>query len=150
VNVTYGFLCDYATVSHEGKLSILGIFSDISVRDLPARHPQAFLAFELAFSYAEINAQFPLRIECVDEDGRKIFQADGQAQLTGHAKPGQRPRIVQALQLNDLTFERAGRYDINIFVNNELKRTIEFTVTARPAATEETEGQGEGEGEGEG
>jgi len=136
VNVTYGFLCDYATVSHEGKLSILGIFSDISVRDLPARHPQAFLAFELAFSYAELNATFPLRIECVDEDGRRIFQADGQAQLTGHAKPGQRPRIVQALQLNDMTFERAGRYDINIFVNNELKRTIEFTVTARPATEE--------------
>jgi hypothetical protein len=137
VNVTYGFLCDYATVSQEGKLSILGIFSDISVGEMPARHPQAFLAFELEFSYAEVNAEFPLRIECVDEDGRAVFKADGQAQLSGHAKPGQRPRIVQALQLNDLTFEQAGRYDINIFVNNELKRTIEFTVTTRPPDEEE-------------
>lgn len=136
MNVTYGFLCDYATISQEGKLSILGIFSDISVREVPSRHPQAFLAFELEFSYAEMNAEFPLRIECVDEDGQAVFKADGQATLSGHAKPGQRPRIVQALQLNDLTFEQAGRYDINIFVNNELKRTIEFTVTTRPPETE--------------
>lgn len=133
MNVTYGFLCDYATVSREGKLSIIGIFSDINVGQLPARHPQAFLAFELELSYAEVNLDLPMRIECVDEDGSPVFKMDGQVQVRGRARPGERPRLAQALQLNDLTFQHAGRYDINIFVNNELKRTVEFTVSHRPA-----------------
>jgi len=36
-------LCDHALVGQDGKVSLLGIFRNISVSGLPAQHPRMFL-----------------------------------------------------------------------------------------------------------
>ena len=36
-------LCDHALVGQDGKVSILGVFRNISVTGLPAQHPRMFL-----------------------------------------------------------------------------------------------------------
>ena len=41
--LNFSFLCDYASVSREGKLSMAGIFENINVRTLPTHHPLMFI-----------------------------------------------------------------------------------------------------------
>ena len=36
-------LCDHALVGQDGKVSIMGVFRNISVSGLPAQHPRMFL-----------------------------------------------------------------------------------------------------------
>lgn len=130
MDINYAFLCDYATTSKDGKLSILGIFANINVAGLPGVHPQAFLAFELGLHYTELNEEHQLRIECRDADGNQLFEIDGPLTVEGKAGPrDEPPRVTQAMRLQMLRFERAGSYDINFNINGEHKRTVTFTVT---------------------
>ena len=41
--IRLGALCDHALVGQDGKVSLLGIFRNISVSGLPAQHPRMFL-----------------------------------------------------------------------------------------------------------
>ena len=36
-------ICDYASISQDNKLSIIGIFEQIFVSDFPTQHPQLFI-----------------------------------------------------------------------------------------------------------
>ena len=47
MQVKLAVVADYANVSSEGKLNILGIFDRINVSDLPAAHPQMHLILRL-------------------------------------------------------------------------------------------------------
>jgi hypothetical protein len=41
--IRLGALCDHALVGQDGKVSLLGIFRNISVSGLPAQHPRMSL-----------------------------------------------------------------------------------------------------------
>ena len=46
--LNFSFLCDYASVSREGKLSMAGIFENINVRRLPTHHPLMFIVTNIS------------------------------------------------------------------------------------------------------
>ncbi|CAN5267438.1 hypothetical protein BH23GEM2_BH23GEM2_14810 [soil metagenome] len=128
MEVRFAHLCDYALVSKEGKLSVLGIFSNIVVRNLPATHPSAYLAFELEFNHAEMNQPVPLRIELVDADGAKLLRLEAEVVAEGPQQIGARPRLAQILTLNQLTFRKSGSYEFNFFISEALKHQLPFSV----------------------
>lgn len=133
MKITFAHLGDYATVSREGKLSVLGIFANINLPKLPAQHPQMFLAFELEMGYAEAGRGIPLEIHCVDADGNKLFELKGEMQADlppgVKAKPGERRRIGQIMAIHNLKLTCIGAHEINIFVGGQLATTVPFTVT---------------------
>jgi hypothetical protein len=131
MRVTFAHLCDYATVSKEGKLSVLGIFSTISVSQIPARHAQMFLAFELELEPLELNHDFNIEIRCRDADGGPVFAIQGTMNLEGQAKPGQKPRIGQTVQLTNTEFRRPGDYDVTIQISGRVEATVPFSVIER-------------------
>src|SRR5690349_12260305 len=104
MEVTFAHLCDYATVSREGKLSIMGIFSQINAPKVPIVHPQMFLAFEFSFDYAEVGREFTYEIQIVDEDGHKIWgiETGGAIQSQTPVKPGEIPSVGQIVAIQNL------------------------------------------------
>lgn len=135
MKITFAHLCDYAMLSREGKLSVMGIFSGIRPGQLPYVHPQAYLAFEIELSYAEVNRPVSVELQCIDADGNKSFQATSQLTFkskAGPPKPGDKPKLGQVLGIQNLQFTRACRYDINIFLNGNLSHQIEFEIQAPP------------------
>lgn len=137
MKINFAHLCDYGTISKEGKLSVLGIFSNINTAKLPSVHPQMFVAFELEIPAAQVGHPIKLRIECIDQDGQKVFGLDGamESKVKKPAASGAPPvRSAQLLQFNNTKFLRDGPHDIHFFVNDELKHTIQFVVTYRPPA----------------
>ena len=48
-------LCDHALVGQDGKVSLLGIFRNISVSGLPAQHPRMFLVAILGLDVGADN-----------------------------------------------------------------------------------------------
>lgn len=131
MRVTFAHLCDYATISREGKLSVLGIFSNINTTSLPMIHPMLFVVFEIEMSAGELNRDIHAVVEAVDEDGKSIAKAEGsfRVALTGKPTPGERPRVPQVLPMPGLRFEKEGLFSWSIWLNKVHQTDIPFRVT---------------------
>ena len=133
MKVTFFHLCDYAILSSDRKLSVMGIWSRINARKLPYVLPQVFLAFEIELNYAELGRPLKIEVKGVDADGKPSFGAEMEMTFgSAQAKPGDKPRIGQVIKLHGLQFVRDGAYDINVFINGNLVHQEGFEVRLLP------------------
>lgn len=58
--VEYSMLCDYASVSMDGKLSLNGIFERIVAKEVPAKHPQMFVVSKLLIPKGDHKITFSM------------------------------------------------------------------------------------------
>lgn len=132
VKVNFAHLCDTAIVAQDGKLSIIGIFDRLFVLGLPAMHDRLVLAFQVEPSYADIGGSFEIAVSCVDQDGQKAFEVKGSMKTevaAGQAvRPSEHPKVNQVIQVARLQLRKAGPYDVNILINGELRKTVQFEV----------------------
>lgn len=135
MEVNFAHLCDYATVSQDGKLSVMGIFSQINAVQVPVMHAQMYLAFELGFDYTEVGKEFTAEVQVVDEDGRLIWGVKGAGTIRSStlSKPGDGPTAGQIFAITNLRFEKFGTYDVNIFANGKHAKRLQLKVAALPA-----------------
>lgn len=127
VKVALGLLADYANVSREGKLNILGIFEHITAQSVPAVHPQMQLVMALEADRGDADREHKIEIELIDADGTKLFSISGDLKF-GAPPSGGGIRINHIIQLNNLQFNRFGDYEFKIFVNNEVRDSIPLSV----------------------
>jgi hypothetical protein len=126
MQVKLALLADYANVTAEGKLNILGIFDRITVQELPAVHPQMHLILRLEAHAAERNRSHAIEIRLYDPDGLTVFEVKGD--MVPHGAPGVTSATNQILTLNNLQLSKAGGYMFVVFVNNDLKSEIPLGV----------------------
>ncbi len=127
MKVPLAVLADSANVSQEGKLNIMGIFTQINAQSLPLRYPHMTLVFTLEAQVPEGGRQHQAVINCMDEDGGKLFEANATIDVD-IKDPGKPATINQIINFQMMEFRREGDYSFNILVNNELKRSVILTV----------------------
>lgn len=108
-------LCDYTTVSQEGKLSILGIFERIYARQFPARHRKMELAMQIRCSRADIGHERDVQVHLVDQDGHVIVQSQGNIGIPADVQHPPTINIVQIFE--DVEFPAPGPYSFNIYLS---------------------------------
>src|SRR3954469_18654539 len=132
MQVKLALLADYANVTAEGKLNILGIFDRINVPELPVVHPQMHLILRLEAHSAERNRPHSVEIRLHDPDGQTIFEVTGDMVPQGIA--GQTVSTNQILTLNNLQLTKTGGYNFVVLVNNDLKSEVMLEVEVAPAS----------------
>jgi hypothetical protein len=133
LQVNFTHVCDYASVSQNGKLSVNGIFSNLFALSFPANHPLLYLAFEVGLVHAESGQPIKVRIELVDADGEKIMQAEANLDIPRQGTPGMPLRVPQILALAGLQFRKPGPHSFNIFLNDHLGGQAAFDVGQAPS-----------------
>ena len=128
MEIALAALADYASISREGKLSVMGIFNSVATNRLPARISSAHLVVSLELGAAEGEREHSVEIKCMDADGATAFTIDGEFRAPP-SRPGEILKMDQVLRLENLSFDKQGDYSISIFVNNDLKKTLRFRVT---------------------
>lgn len=118
-SLVLGVICDYALISSDNKLSVIGIFHEINARQLPVVHP----AFYVALQWLGSTGKYEEKVVVADPKGRELATHRGKFELKmagqGH---------VSLIRYSPFRFDVFGDYRINVFLDGELAREIPFTV----------------------
>ena len=111
---------DYANVTGDGKINVMGIFNQINAATFPARHASMHLVVKLAAELGEYGQQRQLSVKLHDPDGKEIFGLSGPIDIP---KPqgGMTPEVSAVLELKDLVFPRPGPYRFVVLVDKDYK-----------------------------
>jgi hypothetical protein len=128
MDVNLALLADYAKVSQDGKLNIMGIFQEVNPPILPFALPQMYLVVSFEAGPQEFDSMKSINIALLDNDGNEMLALEGQAQVPRPPRPGSRAYMNQVIGLNGITFERSGDYNFAILVGGETKETVSLHV----------------------
>jgi hypothetical protein len=139
LKVNFAHLCDYASVSREGKLSVMGIFANIFAKEAPIVHGAMHLAFELEIQRAELGRKNLIEIRLAAADGQPLLKVEAEIQVSpkiGVSVPSGTPiRVPQVVAFNGVKLPQFGPYSFDIFVNGDHKQGVSFDLTAQVPPT---------------
>ena len=126
---------DYASVSKDNKLNIMGIFSRLYMRQFPGKHPQMFLVVQLRATPAEYGRKFKLGIRLIDMDAiRHLVNVNANLQIPTMRNIN-RAEINHVVRLNNIEFPEPGLYDFSILIDNDVKASLPLEVIEMPLRT---------------
>ncbi len=128
MDVTVAVLADYANVSQDGKLDIMGIFQEVNPPTLPFALPQMYLVLSFSAGPAEFGSVRNIRIPLLHSDGQEILVLEAQMQVPRANRPGSRAYINEAIGLAGVTFDRPGDYAFSVLVGDDEKATVPLHV----------------------
>lgn len=131
MQVNFAVLADYANVSREGKLNIMGIFDRVFTRQLPSRFPPMQLVIRLEAEFAELDTEHAIRVQLADPEGEALFDINGTFTPRG-GDPGHTVSINHIIRLADLPVQQTGTHQVQIWVDNDLKRKVPLRVDEPP------------------
>ena len=105
-------LCDYASISKEGKLSINGIFDELRVQTFPGGMARAFL---VATINGTPNTQYKLTLKVEEKNGGKV--PFNNLSLEAVTSPNGKNNLM--IELLNLVFEKEGDYQFKIYHDNK-------------------------------
>lgn len=136
MEVKLALLADYANVSREGKLNVMGIFDTINAPSLPWNHPQMQLVLTFDANPAEWDTQKKVQIKLLDADAHEKLTMGADLKVP-RGKSGRNVAINSIITINNLRFDVAGDYVFYILIGEETKKEILLTVNfvSRPDRT---------------
>lgn len=142
MDVTLAVVADYANVSQDGKLNILGVFQEVNPLAFPTAIPQMFLIVSFEASPAEFETEKNIRIALLEADGTEVMAMEGPIVVQRPVRSGSRAFINQIVGLQGLAFQNPGDYAFHILVNGEEKRAVPLRVNDVPDESKGGEGDG--------
>ncbi|HVE71854.1 MAG TPA: hypothetical protein VNI54_10835 [Thermoanaerobaculia bacterium] len=121
-------LCDHALVAQDGKLSVMGIFRNISVSDLPAQHPRMFVVAVLMLDQGAHEVSVHLR----DPQGRPAMPHP--PEMTVHSS-GTTQDVNVIVELNNMSFAAYGQYRFDLHVDGRTVGSLPVTITQMASKT---------------
>jgi hypothetical protein len=113
-------VADYANISREGKLNIMGIFNDVFSPNFPARHSSMHLVAKLGAELGEYGQTRDFTVMLRDADGNRIFDLSGQFKVPEGGQ-GRKPEVNLILELKDIVFPKEGIYQFILLLEKEQK-----------------------------
>jgi hypothetical protein len=127
MDVTLALLADYANVTREGKMNVMGLFTIINAPALPWIHPQMQLILELEASPAEWDSQKDIQIKLLDADANQVLSVQGNVKVP-RGEAGRRVHINSIMTFGNVKFNAEGDYTFAILVGGETKKEISLRV----------------------
>lgn len=134
MDVSLALLADYANMTADGKLNILGLFDTIVTDRFPVIHPQMQLIFQLEAHPSEAGKQKQVEVRLMTEDGRTVLamSSDMALQLKDTLRPlAEMMKSQQIISFHGVRFEKPGTYQFAILVNGDTKKTVSLKVQER-------------------
>ena len=107
----FSFLCDYALVSREGKLSMNGIFENINIRSFPSPHPIMFVVANVG----GVNNKDKFTSSLVfSADPEKVI-----ASISSEVVVDPNRNFGFIGQFVNVRYEKEGQYELKFYIDNK-------------------------------
>lgn len=120
-------LCDHAVVGQDGKVSLIGIFRNLSVSGLPAQHPRMYLVCVLALE----PGQHVVTVQLRRPDGAPAMP--NPPQISVQATAGQDVNVI--VELNNLNISSFGEHTFVVEADGSPLTTLPLSVSQLPQTT---------------
>ena len=121
-------LCDHALVGQDGKVSLLGIFRNISVSTLPAQHPRMYVVAVLGLE----AGPHEVSVRLLRPDGNAAM-ADA-PRIAVQAVAGQDVNVI--VELNNLSFTSYGTHRFDLAVDGSSIGSLPVAISQMTAASQ--------------
>ena len=111
---------DYANITSDGKLNVMGIFRDINAYTFPARHSSMHLVVKLGAELGEYGDTRTLTVKLSDPDGNEIMSLSGPAAIP-NSVGGRVPEVNAILEIKDIIFPKPGPYQFIVLIDKDYK-----------------------------
>jgi len=121
-------LCDLTLREHgTGKMSLIGIFENISA----ARFPVVHRALTVYAKLGDAEGDYAIRLELLRlDDNHMVAQGTLRASFGDRMTPGE-----LTVNLENLGFERPGRYEFRLYADDRFVASKSFTVIQTQAGS---------------
>jgi hypothetical protein len=118
-------VCDFAEDMGNGKLVIVGIFDNITVKEFPATHPMMMVVAKVYFQKKEAG-KHNLKVVVADPDGFVVVPNPlGEVEVK-FAEGQERVAMNLVLAVGQMKLTKAGRYTVSLEIDDQPMRTISF------------------------
>lgn len=128
IKVPFAVIADSANVSREGKLNILGIFQNIGANAVPATHPLFSLVVTFQGERGDANAEHPIKIQLMGGNGEIMINISAILKFNPPPSGEHSVSAHQVFQFANASFPAFGTYDLNIFVHDEVRKTVSLNL----------------------
>jgi len=118
---------DYANITGEGKLNVMGIFNNINALSFPARHSSMHLIAKLSPEMSEYGQKRSFTILLMDADANHIVEVSGEFEVP-KGQDGKKPEVNIMFELKDVVFVKPGRYVFVLLIDKDQKDEITLYV----------------------
>jgi len=121
MQINFIHICNYAFLSQDGKLNVIGIFKQINARKFPYIHPKISVVTNIT-----INEDIKLKIQILKKEAMEIVsKIEANLNAPKEAK-GKKVEVGFISDFNMVKFESVGDYLLEVWVNDTLEKTISF------------------------
>ena len=131
MEVALALLADYANVTREGKLNLLGLFEQINAPRLPWTHPHMQLVLSFEATPAEWDSSKKIEIKLLDADGNSKLNLSSDLKIP-RGQSGRNVSINSIIAINNLKFDVAGDYAFHVLIGEDDKKTLPLRVNLTP------------------
>jgi hypothetical protein len=128
MDVKFAVLADYASITREGKLNVLGIFDIINAPSLPMGLPLFYVVVSYEVGSAEFDTTKNIEIVLCDEDGDRLMSLNQELHIGSPSIRGTLLTTNQIAGIVGCRFTKTGSYQFDILVNGDSKKTIPLRV----------------------
>ena len=146
VDARLAVAADYANVSSDGKLNIMGVFQEVNPHVLPFQLPQMYLVLSWEAPPAEFGSQKHVRVTFMGPEGPRGDEdptLEYDLVVPEARRPGARAIFHQILGIGGLPISRAGPNAFYVLIGGDTKATVSLYVN-EPVALQGEEAQADG------
>ncbi len=114
MRLALGVAADYANTTVDGKLNILGVFTEVNLAQLPGALQHMFLVLSFEVEPEEFGQVIPLQVALLDEQRDEVATLEGGIVIPReHTRAGS-ATLNQIIGLGGTEFQRPGRHEFII------------------------------------
>ncbi len=114
-------LADSAIVARDGKLSVIGIFRNITLRKIPAVFPK----FSVVAIISQLDKPIKIKIEVMDLKENVVIAKLPEGNLV---PPKMGEDVQMVVDLVNVPFKTEGQHEVRISIDGEIAKFIPFKV----------------------
>ena len=131
MQLRYALIADFANVTQDGKLNVVGVMDRIFSPQFPAVHRVMFLVMSMESDHEDEQQSRAIDVQLIDPDAQVLSRLQGQIEF------GSGKQILNQIHVfQDILFQGPGSYQFNIFFDDQHIKTLDLELVLLPAPTE--------------